>query len=365
MPNQADILSVDKNLAEWFEQMCLRSKHSKAFPAGTNYNTRYKSISEYLNKNIHTEVERRSLLLSLFSNEADTNLICYLNNHGSGHVECVIDRATELLKNLECGLTPYEGYLLLVAIHFHDVGINFGRDNHETKAGEIMTRLGVLAGNDEPEKRKILGLAAAHAGNICGDKDKINRLVPSDDLIGKNIRPRLLAAILRFAYELADDRTRASRFLLEDDLLPPGSEIYHAYSNSLTSVIVDSKEIRLSYEIDKKTALKKYKKIKTEVYLLDEIYERTGKIHLEKIYCLRYLRPFICVKNEEIKVTIEVFEDYLQSTEPREKITYTLSEAGYPDTAPAKFCEDMTELKDSENNFMNGEWLKDKLIAGE
>lgn len=64
--------------------------------------------------------------------------IVYLNNHGEGHVDKVIQKCSELLEKSQCGLNAYEGYLLLCAIQFHDVGNIFGREEHEKKCKEIL-----------------------------------------------------------------------------------------------------------------------------------------------------------------------------------------------------------------------------------
>jgi hypothetical protein len=67
--------------------------------------------------------------------------------------------------------------------------------------------------------------------------------------LGKEIRPRFLAALLRFSDELADENTRADRYSLEAGDIPMRNEAYHAYSNSLTSFAIDGREISLKFEM--------------------------------------------------------------------------------------------------------------------
>jgi hypothetical protein len=353
---------VNKRLDLW-----LHEQPDNAFPysSGNDYKARLTLISNHLKKNVFSEGERMVLLKSLLSEKPSSGSIIYLNNHGSNHVDMVIDRASELLKSSNCDITPYEGYLLLVACYFHDVGIVLGRENHEDKARDIMQTLGKSAGNDEAEKRMILKIAAAHSGNFNGNKDKIEYLEPKPHLFGQRIRKRFLAAILRFADELADERSRASRFLLETNSISvvPGSELYHAYSFSLLSVITEGDTIHLRYEIDEPTALRKYKKKDSEIYLLDEIYERTIKMHLERVYCVRFLRPYIQIDKIEVRIEVYKKSEGIPDT-AFEKIAYTISETGYPEW-PLKGIYALTDkLTENSGKNRDGQWLVEKLTLG-
>ncbi len=85
----------------------------------------------------------------------------------------------------------------------------------------------------------IRNIAAAHGGKGSkGDKDTIRKLAETDALLGEEIHPRILAALLRFSDELADDRSRAARFALATGQLPAKSQVYHRYANALQSWMV-------------------------------------------------------------------------------------------------------------------------------
>src|SRR5947209_2956468 len=122
--------------------------------------------------------------------------------------------------------TAYEIYLLLAAIHIHDLGNFFGRASHEINADKVMLELGPMLGADDVEKFKIREIAQAHGGKVNGDKDKIGRLQLEDHIFSHAIRPRFLAALLRLADELADDSTRASRFMIKKGIITESSLIY-------------------------------------------------------------------------------------------------------------------------------------------
>src|SRR5438552_2406535 len=92
----------------------LKGRDKTAFPGAgkTDYYRRFEGAAEWLNQNIHPQVEKGVLL-----QEGG-----FLTDHGPEHVNTVIRRASHLVGNPDGKLSPYEAYVLLMAIHFHDVG---------------------------------------------------------------------------------------------------------------------------------------------------------------------------------------------------------------------------------------------------
>ena len=265
-----------RTLVEW-----LASCPKTAFPGNgsTDYHARFVGVQDYLNQNVHPHVTALAML-------QDGG---YLTDHGPEHVKTVIRRASQLAEHEGCELSPYEVYILLVGIHFHDVGMIFGgREQHEINHEAIMERLGMLMGEDTGERFAIHKIAAAHSGSNDGNKDKIAMLPENERLLDQKIRPRILAAILRFADELADGRNRAARFLLTEGKVPSSSEVYHQYALALHSVIlqVPGDSIALDFELTVDDACRMFGKGTDQVYLLDEIFERTLKMHCERMYCI-------------------------------------------------------------------------------
>lgn len=270
---------------------------------------------------------------------AGANLVnreLFLNDHGPDHIETVIDRATCLIKDSKCELNAKEVYFLLVAIQIHDLGNLLGRYEHEQNALEVTSDLINLVGEDSIERKIIKDIAEAHGGKIkyTNDKDKIVKLNQLNHTLGVEIRSQLLASILRFSDELADDKTRCDKDLLINNKLPKGSEIFHAYAHCLDSVLVkhDNCQVELKFKIPQSFAERKFgkwddkKKIVLEEYLLDEIYERALKMHFERIYTMRFMREFI--KIESILVLIDFYNE--QSLEVFDPISIELKETGYP-----------------------------------
>jgi exopolyphosphatase/pppGpp-phosphohydrolase len=203
-------------LEEW-----LKEAPSKKFKYGhkVDYSRSYENLKDYCIKNIHKHI-------SLGANLVDHEL--FLNDHGIEHVQTVIKRASELVSSKNCDLNAKEVFYLLCAIQLHDVGNIFGRYNHELNTKEIIKSCGLLFSDDTTEQQLIWKIAKTHGGRdeLTG-KDTIVSLKPYKNMDGEPVRTQLIAAILRFADELADDKNRASRWPLENNIVPEKSRIFH------------------------------------------------------------------------------------------------------------------------------------------
>lgn len=310
----------------------------KSYPDKTiDYGERFRKLDQYLNEKVHP----------LVTQGAAASDSAWLTDHGPDHIATVICRADELVfKGDTCILTPYECYLLLCAIHFHDTGNMFGRAAHEKKITDIMTQMPeALIGEDTAEHRMIRDIAQVHGGYV--DSDETNR-----DTIGALSYPRhfatdtprlhFLSAILRFADELSDDRTRTSRFIVGGAILK-GSEAYHLYADRLRTVrIMADKSIALQFELDTQHVLEPCKKRDETIYLVDFIAERLLKLHREHLYCQTFMHPYVFVPH--IDVDIKVCRDRYMKVIWESK--YRLAPAGYPSwpTCLAEVCPNVGDL---------------------
>ena len=228
-------------------------------------------------------------------------------------------------------LTYREIFCLLSAIQLHDLGNFYGRTGHEQKIMDIVAEGKEHIGSDHVEKKYILNIAQVHGGKIPGtdNRDTISQLKPKAPVLDELIRLRLVASILRFADEIADDRFRADVELLKNKELPKSSEVYHAYSACLNSVLVDHEKetVELHFDIDEKYLEKEFGKDDGEVFLMEEIYTRVLKMHNERIYCSRFWKPYLNI--EKILVIMNFYSDDIHE-EVHSEITFTLSEKGYP-----------------------------------
>lgn len=314
---------------------------------GVDYFDRFKRLDEWLNAKIHVHVNQGATASGAFgTNGTDDAQIAeppWLTDHGPEHITTVMHRASELTCDPTHLLSPYEAYLLLLAIHFHDVGNVFGRDEHEKKITEVMSQIDLsLLGDNSVEKRMIRDVAMVHGGNVNGDKDTLSHL--KYERFNRHDEPRVhfLAALLRFADELAEDCSRTSRFLIDNQLITPGSEVYHIYADRLRRVVIRPQEqaVSLHFELNAATGTRTYQKGNGQVYLFDEIQNRLLKMHKELVYCGRYLRPYVHIESIDVKVEI-CNDDYFKVLDT---MSFSVRESGYPGT-PVTLVDVCPELQ--------------------
>lgn len=337
----------NKTLVEW-----LRDAPDHFYPQGekVDHHAHYIKLKDYLLTHVHNDV-------TFGANLTDSQTL--LNDHGPNHIKTVISRASYLVGCSNCDLEPYEVYLLLCCIQLHDVGNIFGRTDHEKEAKKIMRKAEGICGRDTIEAISIKNIAETHGGTtIDGDKDKITPLKEVENSEYGSFRPKLIASILRFADELADDRKRANHTLLNENKIPKGSEIFHAYAACLYSVDVkhNEKSVELSYKIPKAHLLEKFGKIDAEEFLVDEIYTRVKKMHLERIYCSRFWKGKIDI--EKIVVSIDFYDTTLDNIIP--SISFEIGEHGYPEEERNIYSL-ISTLTDSSGIRLDGTYIKNKV----
>lgn len=265
-------------------------------------------------------------------NFAVENNTIFLNNHGPEHCDKVILRINQILSYFEGEfLSSYEVFLLLCAIQMHDIGNILGREGHEVQGTRLLDQFCAHYIPDSVERSVIKRIASVHGGKYNGDKDTITRLPEVEHANGIKVRYRLLAALLRFGDELADDSERADNIALKLGIITDSSLIFHEYSRVLHTVLINKCEtnyitIELRYTLDINTARRKFKYGSCEKYLIDEIYDRTLKMERERRYCMRFFRPYIQL--QKIKVSIQIMDEYY--TWILDEITFTLEDIGYP-----------------------------------
>ena len=319
------------------------------------YPDRYIDFKINLGKE-HDKVDYENTLSSfheeldkLFSGEPNNNNmnakkeiydnIMVLTRHGKGHIESVIMHASSMIKYIENDkekwrIKPFEAFILLCAIQIHDLGNKYGRKEHTTSFYNDFIKYAEKSFiTSSALKDCIYKIARVHGGKIEDDQDTIEKaqLQREKTIDNIDVNQQLLAAILRFSDELADDQNRAK----EINNIPEYSKIFHSYSMALhTARVVENKmddaySVKLCYFLSNDEAVKQYKKINEdgiieEVKLLDEIFNRTIKMERERRYCFRYLCPYIQI-NEiivEIDISSSTFDTYT--------IRYTLPAKGYP-----------------------------------
>lgn len=254
----------------------------------------------------------------------------HLTMHDCEHVARVRQVAADLLKQSDSiDLTPFELTLLLVAIYLHDIGNVLGRAGHERNIHRAIQAVGAGLPVDPIDYAVAKQIAGVHGGHVGGSKDTISTLTERQAVSGQHVRPRLLAAILRLADELADDPARANRLQMAAGALPTAAEVFHVVAAGLHSQMPDAatREIKLSYGFNDPDAFKrKLGKGAGKVHLLDEILSRSLKTYQEARYCSRFMRPHL--EFERVDVDIMIFD---AEHMPLHNIRYSITEHGYGD----------------------------------
>lgn len=310
-----------------------------------DYYHNYMVIKKYLIQNVYKDVTSAANL-----NENGESM--YYNDHGIDHVETVIDRASELVKSDYCDLNAKEVYFLLCAILIHDIGNIFGRKNHEGNHHSVISHIMNDFSNDTAEQTIILEIARAHGGRTeRGSKDTISELHNEKHYGHEKVRTRLLSSILRFADELADEKARASHTMLNKNLLTNNpSEVFHAYSACVDSVVTNHKDnaIFVQYHIPVEYIKRKFKKLDSDCFIIDEIYQRIEKIHIENIYCQKYISKYIPIS--KIEINIEFINPYTNPFDSIAKtpstIKFSIENKGYPQLPTEgiyDLCPNLTE----------------------
>ena len=318
----------------------------------TAYARIYEETADYLNRHVHPNVVAHATL-------ADGN--GFLTDHGPEHIKMVTMRADDMLLKTEVAfgsknaINPYEVFLLLMAIHFHDVGNMYGREGHEQRILDCMNKVSTLGGINQWEKTTIAKIARAHGGIFHGDKDTIGlSMQKGSSSIGETkCRPQPLAAILRLADELSEDASRADQYGMLTGTVPPESGVYHAFAKALNSLEIDHEDqrIKMHFFLQKDQITETFGKGKDaqgtlkRAYLFDEILSRSRKTFCELIYCNKFLRDFP-VKLHAIEVLVEAFKNE-NSYDPFESHKYILQERGYPGALEHLSFEELCDAFDN------------------
>ncbi len=326
--------------------LCEKCKDATKFPRMPNkYFDQYCAFVNKLRTDIYPQID-----VALAAKSKDPG---YYTAHNGEHFDEVVRYAGDLLSATDENMStwslldPYELYVLLVAIRVHDAGNIHGRDGHEKQCFKILLSLKSLLGDDPSELKIISIIAEAHGGNNNGDKDTIQYLNPSE-LVGKiKIRPRLLAAIVRFADEICENRGRAANYLIENGTLPKQSEIFHRYASSIKGVAYgfDEKRVTVKYVLTTDQVAREWgcddrkrldNSIFSTTYLVDEILERLEKMDRERRYCNMYTRGVYAV--DSIRATVAIVSN--ESHDAIDNVPIPeLIDTGYPDNNEPKLKE--------------------------
>lgn len=342
-------------LEEYFSKVA--NQKQDRFPGNTNYWDHYWSMLTVLRDQFYKHI---NVGLAVHSG----SIAGIYTDHSGEHFDEVIKYAGRLVgidgDEENTFLSPYEVYLLLMGIRLHDVGNIFGRSGHEKMALDVYKSSTAIASRDKFETKVITRIAQCHGGvTPSGSKDTISQLKELDHL-GQNIgfRPRMVAALVRFADEVCEHRGRVSQHLIDSGQIPEQNLLFHLYAAAIKASIVNRREksVAIEYVLHKKHLESPYiyKSDPNEPeykYLLDEVLDRLGKLNLERIYCNQFLDPPLQITRVKASITIvDGVDDETQLSECHIEI----KPEGYP--------QDDCSWRTQATGFA-GEEMKNKLFS--
>ena len=238
-----------------------------------------------------------------------------LTDHGATHVSNVKDNVISLLceNGAVPDLTGVEMYCLGMLVLFHDAGNVYGRNDHHNKVARVFDRIRGTGAALRREKTLIVRAARAHTGTAQdGSHDTLKELGNNENLEGRPVRLREIAAILRFADELAEGPQRTSDFMQSEGLYDRDSEIFHDYASS-THIFIDRALGRIvaTYEIDLRRSDTDETRRTYLAELLTLAYKRLVKLDQERQYARHYSRLLGPFRSTEAKFNFHCAGDVL------------------------------------------------------
>jgi hypothetical protein len=163
------------------------------------------------------------------------------NDHGPGHIERVLEKFEQLIDGNPARrpvLRPYELFLAMLSILYHDIGMLGGREGHADISA-------LLVGDehndyliDARDREVIRAAVVSHSGS----KDIAEQTAgfADDELIGgQSVRPRLIAALVRLADELDEDFRRADPDLQSRLNVPEESRFFWEFCQHISGIKPD------------------------------------------------------------------------------------------------------------------------------
>jgi hypothetical protein len=216
-----------------------------------------------------------------------------LTDHSEKHLIDVMSRARSLIGDKQTYFDPNELYLLAVSVLFHDVGNLHGRQKHNKKIASIYAACRKQEARFNTERNAILAIAGAHTGSAKdGSKDTLSDLGRLS-FQANTVRAHELAAVLRFADELAEGPQRTSAYLLNKGIYKAGSQIFHEYS-SVSEYCIERSAGRIAstfsmdIELDPSSDVLRLRQGSPLEDLLKLCYLRIVKVDQERRYCKHY-----------------------------------------------------------------------------
>jgi len=307
-----------------------------------------KELGEHLGRERYSDyvIARRELLENMLGEikGKEPNL----SDHGPDHIADVLTKTFELLGEQKGQLSATELYILCLSILFHDVGNFDGRKKHNQKIAKFYDLVRKKEPRFSSERAAVLAITRAHTG-FCseGSNDTLKELL-SHGVFSKPVDYKPIAALLRFADELAEGPQRTSSFMQAFNKYDKDSLKYHRLAN-VTDYTVDRKNKRLQVDYS----------IHIEVEADDTITD--GKIPL--IDLLKLINIRISKVNEELKYC-RFYCSYLQQIQEISITFKFIYKGDYLDLGlPALMLNELVIPGENDSNFCEPNHTADSIYS--
>jgi phosphoserine phosphatase len=231
------------------------------------------------------------------------------NDHGPSHIKRVLINLDKLLgKSPLRHLSPYELFLAMMAVLYHDVGILRGRKEHAATSARLLSAEKENYIFDETDKFFISAIVLSHSSTV-----DISLRPEDQPAKGYDVRPRLLCALVRLADELDEDVRRADPLLREKLDLPKESKFYWRFNERIRGIKID----RSSSEIVFNVAFAKddiaYVEEGMSSSFIELCFKKIVKVNRERVYCNQYLPSPLAM--QRIKIMLQPVEGISRFTE--------------------------------------------------
>jgi metal-dependent HD superfamily phosphatase/phosphodiesterase len=241
----------------------------------------------------------------------------FYTDHGEAHIASVMHSASELTSERmtvtegRASLSALDIYLILTAILWHDVGMVINRAKHAELVVEMSDKVKEMFPNTEV-KDLVSKIAKAHKGPTGLDNLKVEDYCHVDGP-AQELNPALLAAIVRFADEISENHTRASRQVL--DLVPVDQKIFWLYALSVRTCTAQPNRDRvlIHYRFDADRVVSTWPskefhdfcaKPELTIPLLTYALCRLEKLNNEREYCLRCFSSVAPIRKVDVQISI-------------------------------------------------------------
>jgi len=244
------------------------------------------------------------------------------NNHGPGHINRVLDKLNELLgaDALDADIiAPYELFLCMMAILYHDVGILRARQGHPDWSAAFLDR-------DEnayvinPQDKPIIRAAVVSHSSSKDINDECSAFSQIEQIGSHDVRPRVVAALVRLADELDEDYRRAPPQAAEKIGLPPDSEFFWMFCQRVLGVRPERQklEIAINVRFEKSDVARIVFLGGSQRSFISAFAEKLAKINHERKTVAAFLPPML--RYHRLVVSVKPLPDSPQWQSPRDII---------------------------------------------